>query len=397
MIKNSEWPALLMGLMATFIGIGISRFAYTPFIPSLIESSWFTPSEAAYLGAANLVGYFVGAWRSHGISERFGVMKTILASFVLVALSLALSHQPLPFWTFAILRFVAGAAGATLMVVAPSYALMSTPAERRPIVGSCIFTGIGFGILFSSLLAPILVSQGLSTSWMILCGMTIIAMFIASWGMRHLHRIAQKKQAHEKVEGPSKPVSMIIFFIFIAYGLDAAGFIPHTVFWVDFLAREQGLGTQEASLQWGVLGAGAVFGALLAGQLAYRIGWGNSLSIAFLLFTIAILLPFFSTETIFRYMSSFVVGAMIPAIVTLVSGRLSELVSPIQHKKYWGMATAYFAAAQALSGLVMSAFYDWAGQYHWLFLLGSIVMFFGFICIQMSQKKQSLLEALRQN
>ncbi|OEF22661.1 YbfB/YjiJ family MFS transporter [Vibrio rumoiensis] len=388
MVRTSEWPALLMGLMATFIGVGISRFAYTPFIPALVESNWFSSSEAAYLGAANLVGYFIGALGSHWVSERFGVMRTILAAFTLVALSLALSTQVHPFPFFAMLRFIAGAAGAALVVVAPSYALMATSAERRPIVGSCIFTGIGLGILFSSFLAPVIVSQGLSVSWSILCAITVLAMLIASWGMTHLHRAAKNQPPQAQGESPSQSVSFIILLLFLAYGLDAAGFIPHSVFWVDFLAREQHLGIEEASFQWGVLGVGAVIGSLLAGQLAYRIGWGRSLSIAFLLFTLAILLPFFSTAFLPRYTSSLIVGAMIPAIVTLISGRLSELVSPVQHKKYWGKATAYFAAAQAGSGLVMSAFYDWSGKYHWLFLVGSILMFAGLICIQISQAKQ---------
>ena len=45
------WRATLAGLGASFVGIGLARFAYTPLIPALIAARWFTPSEAAYLGA----------------------------------------------------------------------------------------------------------------------------------------------------------------------------------------------------------------------------------------------------------------------------------------------------------------------------------------------------------
>ena len=55
------WRAVLAGLCATLVGIGLARFAYTPLIPALIAEDWFSPSQAAYLGAANLAGYLAGA------------------------------------------------------------------------------------------------------------------------------------------------------------------------------------------------------------------------------------------------------------------------------------------------------------------------------------------------
>lgn len=55
------WRSTLSGLCATLVGIGLARFAYTPLIPAIIQAGWFTPSRAAYLGAANLAGYLAGA------------------------------------------------------------------------------------------------------------------------------------------------------------------------------------------------------------------------------------------------------------------------------------------------------------------------------------------------
>ena len=51
----------LSGLCASPIGIGLSRFAFTPLLPELIAEHWFPASSAAYLGAANLAGYLAGA------------------------------------------------------------------------------------------------------------------------------------------------------------------------------------------------------------------------------------------------------------------------------------------------------------------------------------------------
>jgi Uncharacterised MFS-type transporter YbfB len=53
--------AALSGLAALFAGIGLARFGYTPFVSALVHVHWFTPEQADYLGAANLMGYVFGA------------------------------------------------------------------------------------------------------------------------------------------------------------------------------------------------------------------------------------------------------------------------------------------------------------------------------------------------
>lgn len=387
MVQRNEWAALLLGLTSTFIGIGVSRFAYTPFIPELIHNHWFTPVETAYLGAANLVGYVFGALISHWISEKIGVFKTVMIAFMAVSLSLAFSAVPHSFSLFAILRFIAGAAGAVLMVVSPSFALTSTLPHRRPVVGSFVFTGIGLGILLSALLSPLLVALGLTPVWLILSATAVLFMYPSYWGMSHLHRVPREDSHSNLASPPTRQINIAIILLFIAYGLEAAGFVPHTVFWVDFLSREQHLGSNAASLQWGIVGIGAIIGALVAGQSAHRIRWSQSLIWAFIIFTIAIIIPFFSTQFIAKTTSSFTVGALIPAVVTLVSGRLSELLNPALFKKYWGVATVSFALMQALSGLAMSAFFKATGKYHWLFLYGSLLLLFGTLCIIASHYK----------
>ena len=173
-----------------------------------------------------------------------------------------------------------------------------------------------------------------------------------------------------------------------AYALDAVGFVPHTVFWVDYLARENALGHQAASLQWGIFGLGAVCGPLVVGTLARKVGWHHGLTLAFLAKAAAVALPVFSLALLSQSVSSFVVGAMIPGIVALTSGRLAELVGPAAHKKLWGQATAAFAAAQAFSGYAMSALYVVWGTYSPLFAISSLVLVGGFVLVLLSRCQQ---------
>ena len=55
----------LAGGIATLLGIGMARFAYTPLIPALVDAGWFSTHDAAYLGAINLLGYLLGAALAH--------------------------------------------------------------------------------------------------------------------------------------------------------------------------------------------------------------------------------------------------------------------------------------------------------------------------------------------
>ncbi len=126
---------------------------------------------------------------------------------------------------------------------------------------------------------------------------------------------------------------MIVLLVIGAYALDAVGFVPHTVFWVDYLSRENPLGQHAASLQWGLFGVGAICGPLIASAMARWLGWQHGLALAFLAKATAVMLPLLSLAFLSRSISSFVVGAMTPCIVALTSGHLGELVGPFAHKK----------------------------------------------------------------
>ena len=76
------WRAVLSALCASLVGIGLARFAYTPLIPALIAEHWFGPSQAAYLGAANLAGYLAGALLARWMAGATGAGPALRAPAV---------------------------------------------------------------------------------------------------------------------------------------------------------------------------------------------------------------------------------------------------------------------------------------------------------------------------
>lgn len=344
------------------------------------------------LGAANLLGYFIGALAAHSLSERFSHRLVMAASFAGIALSFVLCAGAGGFLWFFLWRLVSGGAGAILMVVGPSLAIATTPPERRTRVGAMVFTGIGFGALLSAFIVPLLLGLSLSVTWGTL-GLLCIAAgllcdyFLQQQGVAHL---ASPIMASPRVNSPTEAagVKIIVMLVVGAYALDAIGFVPHAVFWVDYLARENALGNQAASLQWGIFGLGALCGPFMVGALGHRVGWQGGLMIAFAAKAVAVLLPVFSLALLSQSVSSFKVGAMIPGIVALTSGRLAELVGPTAHKKLWGQATAAFAAAQAVAGYAMSALYGTWSSYAPLFAISGLILVAGFLLVLLSRGVQ---------
>ena len=386
-LTTNDLPALMTGIMATLAAIGIARFAYTPLLPAIIQEGWFTASQGAYLGAANLLGYFIGALAAHSLSEHFSPRLVMAASFAGIVLSFVLCAGAGGFLWFFFWRLVSGVAGAILMVVGPSLALAATPPERRTRVGALVFTGIGFGALLSAFIVPLLLALSLSVTWGTLGLLCIAAGLLCDWGIAHLASpITASPRGNSPIRGAG--VKIIVMLVVGAYALDAIGFVPHTVFWVDYLARENALGNQAAALQWGIFGLGALCGPFMVGALAHRVGWQGGLMIAFAAKAAAVLLPVFSLALLSQSVSSFMVGAMIPGIVALTSGRLAELVGPTAHKKLWGQATAAFAAAQAVAGYAMSALYGSWGSYTPLFAISGLILVAGFLLVLLSRGVQ---------
>ena len=382
MIRRSDLAILQLGIAATLAGVGIARFAYTPLLPQLVEQGWFTDSQAVYLGAANLLGYLAGAISAHPLSQRFGSPLLLRLSFIAVFLSFALCVLPGWFSWFFFWRFMAGVAGAWLMVLAPSAALAQAPVERRGSIGALVFAGIGIGAVISSSVVPLLINQSLSVTWIALALACLLMVMIGEFGIRRLNWAAPQAQSAAQTDNSFMwPVWLVI----LAYGLDAIAYVPHTLFWVDYLAREQQLGLQAASLQWLIFGFGACCGPFIAGWSSQRWGIKNALALAYLAKTIGVMLPVVSIDLLSRSASSFLVGAMIPGVVGLTSALLAQWLGAENHKKFWGLATAVFALTQALSGYGMSALFVELGSYQSLYVTAAMIMAAGFVLVACSE------------
>ena len=101
--------------------------------------------------------------------------------------------------------------------------------------------------------------------------------------------------------------------LYIEYGLNAIGLVPHMIFLVDFVARGLGRGLVTGSECWVLFGIGAMLGPLASGRVADRIGFASALRFAFFIQTGFVALLVFNASPISLSISSIIVGAMVRA------------------------------------------------------------------------------------
>ncbi|WP_426441830.1 YbfB/YjiJ family MFS transporter [Bradyrhizobium genosp. P] len=374
------WLSAAAGFCASLVGLGLARFAYTPLIPALIAAKWFTPSEAVYLGAANLAGYLAGALIARDLGARIGSVWALRGMMVLAALCCFACAVPISFVWFFGFRFLAGVTGGVIMVLAASAILPHTAPSKRGFVGGVIFAGVGLGIAASGTLVPLLLQQGVKQAWYGL-GVLSAVLTLISWkawptdapvahaGAEH-HAAAHHAVAH----GVRSPM---VVMLCVQYGLNALALVPHMVFLVDFVARGLGQGIGAGSYYWVLYGLGAVVGPLLTGHLADRAGFAAALRVGFLVEAVAVAMPAVSSSPAALIVSSIIVGGFTPGIVPLVIGRIHELIphSAAGQRTVWAQATTTFALFQAAGAYGMSyLFARSGGNYTLLFVIGAVAV-----------------------
>lgn len=356
--------AIFAGLCASLVGIGLARFAYTPLIPPMIEAHWFVASDVVYLGAANLVGYLVGALLGRPLSRRYGARVTLRAMMVLTSLAFFACAFPLSVGWFFVWRLLSGVSGGVIMVLAASSVLPHVPVARKGMASGAIFLGIGVGIAMSGTLVPLLLDVGMRATWLGL-GVLSLLLTIASWAcwphVVHIHSPAGQAAAVTEAGARSE-----LMLLYVQYALMAVGLVPLMMFLVDYVARGLGWGSHEAALFWIVYGVGAMIGPMAYGWMSDRVGASATSHLMTWLQIGAVVLMMFSTHHLVLMLATLVIGSYPPGVPPITLARLHRILPGDTHGQniVWSKATTVFALTQALAGYGYSYLFAQSGGDH---------------------------------
>ncbi|WP_256679696.1 YbfB/YjiJ family MFS transporter [Pseudomonas sp. PB120] len=372
---SAIWLPILAGLCASLVSIGLARFAYTPLIPSLIQAHWFSASDVVYLGAANLVGYLIGALIGRPLAHRTSNKTALRLMMLAVTLSFFACGFPLSVSWFFGWRLLSGVAGGAIMVLVAATVLPHVPAARRGLASGAIFLGIGLGIAGSGTIVPPLLSLGLQQTWF---GLGLLALMLTAVSWFGWPSDVHHETAGLPVEKNRTPTDPAVYLLFAQYAFMAAGLVPAMVFLVDYVARGLGAGSHVGALIWVMYGLGAIIGPVSYGFLADQLGAKLSIRLVLVVQAIAVGLLSISSSFAALALLAVILGSFPPGIVPLALARVHELI-PNHHQQQiaWSRATVSFATFQAIAGFAYSALFNVSGGHHALLFIiaaGAIVV-----------------------
>ncbi|SAL04985.1 major facilitator transporter [Caballeronia arationis] len=359
--------AMFSGLCASLVAIGLARFAYTPLIPPLIEAHWFTSSQAVTLGAANFAGYLAGALLGRPIASALSNRHALRLLMLMATAAFFACAFPLSVAWFFVWRFASGLAGGAIMVLVAT-SILPHIAPARGFASGMIFLGLGLGIAASGTIIPELLQFGLKDTWIGL-GAVSLVLTVASWyGWPAATPPVAAAPAHEH-GGAASSVgrdAMTLRVLYGQYAANALGLVPAMILLVDYVARGLGRGAEFGARYWVLYGVAAIFGPLITGNVADRIGFGAAYRIGLALQAIAVAMLALSGSPAVLVVATVILGIFTPGIVPLVLGRIHELVphDHVEQRAAWSRATTAFALFQALGGYGYSFLFAHSGNAH---------------------------------
>ncbi|MBV9784177.1 MAG: YbfB/YjiJ family MFS transporter [Acidisphaera sp.] len=357
------WRPALAGCLATFLGVGLQRFAYSPLLPAMIQDGWVSPGAGGVLGAANLGAYLFGALYGPAAGRRFGLRRTLRGAMLLAAACFALCAIRGSLVWLLPWRFLAGVAGGALMVLAGPAVQQAVPVGRRGLAGGLLFAGVGLGVVAGAAIVPGLLPWGVSAAWLGLCAAGLLSA-AAAW--RLWPDVPPPPPRGGRLFGRAVPGAGLLM---IAYALAAVAAAPHMLWWADFIARGLGRGTNAGAASWLIWGVAGALGPAVCGRLADRIGAWRALLAAFLVQEAALAIPLLSAAPWLLSLSAAAAGGTAIGVTALTLTRIRELAGE-GTPRLWALGTAAYGAAQTLAGFGMAGLYAATDSHLPLFGLG---------------------------
>ncbi len=381
--------AIVLGLaMGPAVGLGLGRFAYALLLPAMRLDLGWSYAAAGAMNTANAVGYLIGALAAAPIASRFGDKRGFGLGLLLTTASLFATGWSSDYAVLAILRAVAGAAGALSLITGGALAAAAGGGggKGRPTLALGVyFGGAGFGMVVSALAVPALVAEaGWRTGWLALGALATVATVAALPALARAPDVAAHKVHRPPAFAPRATHGLRA--VMASYVLFGAGYIAYTTFIVAYLRSQLGFAAGDVTLFWCCAGVAATGAGLAWGPLLARLIGGRGVALANAAVMIGAILPVLIATRPAVFASAVLFGGSFLIVPTSVTAFVRKAVPPRAWTAAIAVLTVGFAMGQCigpwLSGVVSDARYGLAGG-----LLLSGVILAGAALIALSQRE----------
>jgi predicted MFS family arabinose efflux permease len=380
--RNNNIAILIAGIFSIIIGLGVARFAFTGLIPAMLDD-YLSIKFVGILASLNFAGYLAGSIFSIFVKDinfkvylyRLGVFLAISTTFIL-AFS---SNDTL--WLVG--RVLGGFAGAMCLIIGTSIVMQKLTIKSKTKAMGIHFSGIGFSILTTDLLARFVLSLDCSwrDAWFVL---TIFALILSFYSVYILSFDKEVKQNAVKVRFDFSIFTPFVIVLIIAYFTEGVGFVVQATFLPDIINNLEGL-DGLGGITWTLVGVAGIPSCIIWMLLAHRFGSSNIIIIALLLQAVGILIPAFSTNFYLNLLSGVLYGGTFIGLVALfmnLGGQLSK-GNPVV---LMGAMTSSYGIGQVIAPLYSIYFIEKYGNYDYALILTAFIVVAGAILLLLAKK-----------
>ena len=380
--RNNNIAILIAGIFSIIIGLGVARFAFTGLIPAMLDD-YLSIKFVGILASLNFAGYLAGSIFSIFVKDinfkvylyRMGVFLAISTTFIL-AFS---SNDTL--WLIG--RVLGGFAGAMCLIIGTSIVMQKLTIKSKTKAMGIHFSGIGFSILTTDLLARFVLSLDCSwrDAWFVL---TIFALILSFYSVYILSFDKEVKQNAVKVRFDFSIFTPFVIVLIIAYFTEGVGFVVQATFLPDIINNLEGL-DGFGGITWTLVGVAGIPSCIIWMLLAHRFGSSNIIIIALLLQAVGILIPVLSSNVYLNLLSGVLYGGTFIGLVALfmnLGGQLSK-GNPVV---LMGAMTSSYGIGQVIAPLYSIYFIEKYGNYDYALILTAFIVVAGAILLLLAKK-----------
>ncbi len=329
----------LAGAAALALAMGVGRFAYTAFLPSVQRGIGLDDAAAGAVASVNLVGYLAGVlWARGAVAGRWrtALLRLGLAASVLTTAAVA-GATGVEGWVA--LRFLSGVASGLVFVLVSAVVLESVPPGREHLAG-VLYAGVGCGIALSGAVAARTAGVAWQVPWLLLGAVSAVLAVPAWVRARPVRRPTGAKPPSADRDGVS------LGRLGAAYFLEGLGYIVSGTFAVAAVQRVPELAAW-APWVWVAAGVAAAPSAVLWSGAARRIGARKALVAAFGAQAVGMSLPALSSSAGAAMAGALLFGGTFMGITTLTMS-LGRAFHPGREGRVVGTLTVIYGVGQAL-------------------------------------------------
>lgn len=380
---TNQIATAFIGLYCMAVVMGFGRFLFTATLPDIMSQLSLSTPIAGWLASINYIGYFFGALIAIFVPHRLTWQMLMLWVSVSILTTLLLSVPQLSLNMWYAIRLVAGVASGVAMILSSSLVIQRFTDERRSMLSSIHYAGIGAGISASAILSWVLLAWGFHfdliwRSAAIISLPVVILLFAirpprplivttssVSDNNQNSHKVKNnsiyqiyiefKRAIYDAVIGHTTAIALLsASYLLAGFGyITSATFLP--VMAVQRLTEDSTTGQNHSGLLiWLIVGIFAMLSNPIWGALAKRIGEIKTLMGLTLLQSLGMLLPLWLDGASGLYGNAIILGLTFAGIVSMTLVIIKN-INPIYSNLLMGLATLAYSVGQFVGPLVTVA------------------------------------------